>query len=81
MPELTLRLRRDKDGKHEIMVDMSGEGDMLPHEHEQAHAENVEKIFGKGAIGKLQMDRPEDGSPVQTVTEPAQERQAQGQTG
>ena len=82
MAELTIRLRKDPEtGKHDILIDLQSDADALPHEHEQMHREAVEKLLGKGAVGKVVIDR--DREPVsaapQSETAPAQERKAQAQ--
>ena len=82
MAELTIRLRKDPEtGKHDILIDLQSDADALPHEHEQMHREAVEKLLGKGAVGKVMIDRerePVSGAP-QADAPPAQERKAQAQ--
>ena len=82
MAELTIRLRKDPEtGKHDILIDLQSDADALPHEHEQMHREAVEKLLGKGAVGKIVIDRerePVSAAP-QADAPPAQERKAQAQ--
>ena len=79
MAELTIRLRRDPaTGKQDIVISMRSDEDALPHEHEQAHREAVEKILGKGNVGKVIIEReaePEASATDQTP-EPEEERRA-----
>ncbi|HEX3152077.1 MAG TPA: hypothetical protein VHR66_28645 [Gemmataceae bacterium] len=65
MAELTIRLRRDPEtGKHDIIIDMESDADAMPHEHEQAHREAVEKIIGKNNVGKVTVEREGDAAPA-----------------
>ncbi|QVL33675.1 hypothetical protein KIH39_07135 [Telmatocola sphagniphila] len=58
MAELTIELRRDpSSGKHDILIHLKSDEDALPHEHEQMHREMVEKIIGKGKVGKVIVQR------------------------
>ncbi len=83
MAELTIRLRRDPDtGKQDIVITLRSDDDALPHEHEQAHRDFVEKIIGKDKVGKVIVEREpgkEPSSPIGEATPP--EREKQGQTG
>jgi hypothetical protein len=81
MAELTIRLRRDPEtGKHDILIDLESDADALPHEHEQAHREAVEKIIGKGNVGKVIVEREEDKEPaLPEGTSQSPERRAQRQ--
>jgi FtsH ternary system domain X3-analog len=78
MAELTIRLRRDPEtGKHDILIDLESDADALPHEHEQAHREAVEKLIGKGNVGKVIVEREDEASPLGPQSAAgAQERQA-----
>jgi hypothetical protein len=52
MAEVTLRLRHNPaTGERELVIHYESEDDALPHEHERAHREIVEKILGR-AIGE-----------------------------
>lgn len=52
MASATLRLTVDPaTGKRTITVSYASDADMLPHEHEEAHADVVEKLF-EGGIAK-----------------------------
>jgi hypothetical protein len=78
MAELTIRLRKDpQTGKHDILIDMKSDEDALPHEHEQMHREAVEKLLGKGSVGKVIIER--EAEPVGELPQdtPQPERQAQ----
>ena len=81
MAELTIRLRRDPEtGKHDILIDLESDADALPHEHEQAHREAVEKIIGKGTVGKVIVEREEEKAPaLPGGVSQAPERRAQRQ--
>ena len=82
MAELTIRLRKDPEtGKHDILIDLQSDADALPHEHEQMHREAVEKLLGKGAVGKVVIDRERESvsAAPQADAPPAQERKAQAQ--
>lgn len=81
MAELTIRLRRDpQTGKHDIIIDLKSEEDALPHEHEQMHREAVEKIIGKGNVGKVIVEREsEKVRPIDQREPPQDDRRAEGQ--
>ncbi|HKB01203.1 MAG TPA: hypothetical protein VKD90_03240 [Gemmataceae bacterium] len=83
MAELTIRLRKDPEtGKHDIIIDLKSDEDALPHEHEQMHREQVEKLIGRHNVGKVIIERESEKAPGQTKEEPPQqERQAQKQGG
>jgi len=82
MAELTIRLRKDPEtGKHDIVIDLESDADALPHEHENMHREAVEKLLGKGSVGKVVISREGQEAPAATEeTGPMDERQAQGNT-
>lgn len=81
MAELTIRLRRDPTtGKQDIVISLRSDEDALPHEHEQMHKELVEKIIGKGNVGKVIVEREPGKEPTSPIGEPAeQEREKKGQ--
>ena len=81
MAELTIRLRRDPEtGKHDILIDLESDADALPHEHEQAHRELVEKLIGKGNVGKVIVEREVEKAPaVPEGVSQSPERRAQKQ--
>jgi FtsH ternary system domain X3-analog len=83
MAELTIRLRKDPEtGKHDIVIDLKSDADALPHEHEQMHREQVEKIIGKHNVGKVIIERESEKTPTAPQdTGEQQERQAQKQGG
>lgn len=83
MAELTIRLRKDPEtGKHDIIIDLESDADSLPHEHENMHREAVEKILGKGSIGKVIIEREGQSTPA-TAEEsgPLEERKTQANPG
>ena len=83
MAELTIRLRKDPEtGKQDIIIDLSSDADALPHEHEQMHREQVEKLIGKHNVGKVIIERESEKAPAAPQdTGGQQERQAQKQGG
>ena len=83
MAELTIRLRKDPEtGKHDILIDLKSDEDALPHEHEQAHRDLVEKLIGKDKVGKVIIERETEKAPAAPQDSgPAQEREAQGTKG
>lgn len=82
MAEITIRLRKDPEtGKHDIIIDMDSDADALPHEHENMHREAVEKILGKGSIGKVIITRDAEPTPNEPTTQGDEEREAQGNAG
>ena len=83
MAELTINLRRDpQTGKQDIVITLRSDEDALPHEHEQMHRQAVEKLLGKGTIGKVIVEREAGKEPTSPIGEPApQERKAQGEPG
>ena len=83
MAELTIRLRRDPEsGKQDIVITLRSDEDALPHEHEQMHKEMVEKIIGKGNVGKVIVQREPGKEPTSVIGEPPpEERKAQGEPG
>jgi hypothetical protein len=83
MAELTIRLRRDpQTGKQDIVISLRSDEDALPHEHEQRHRELVEKVIGKGNVGKVIVEREPGKEPTSPIGEPAQpEREKQGESG
>lgn len=71
MAELNIQLRRDPaTGKHDVVINLKSDADALPHEHEQAHRELVEKILGKDNVGKVVVERE---APKQPATPAAGE--------
>lgn len=83
MAELTIRLRKDPEtGKHDIIIDLDSDADALPHEHENMHREAVEKILGKGNVGKVIIEREGQAAPASSGESlPTEERQAQANPG
>jgi hypothetical protein len=82
MPEMTIRLIPDPDtGKKNIIISLRGDEDALPHEHEQAHRELVEKVLngvgGKAAVGSITVQREDEKAPAPpTSSGPQAEREA-----
>jgi hypothetical protein len=83
MAELTIRLQKDpQTGKQDIVIDLKSDADALPHEHEQMHREQVEKLIGKQNVGKVIIERESEKAPAAPQdTGGQQERQAQKQGG
>ena len=82
MAELTIELRRDaRTGKHDILIHLESDADALPHEHEQHHRELVERIVGKGNVGKVIVRREAEKAPPAAASEEASVRTAQEQAG
>jgi len=88
MAQMTIRLQIDPNtGKKDIVVSLSLDADMLPHEHEEQHRKLVEKLIEGGIVkaselGQLIVERVEEAkepaSPTSTPTEPARQKQAHG---
>lgn len=85
MAELNIRLRRDpQSGKQDIIITLHSDEDALPHEHEQMHRDLVEKIIGKGNVGKVIVEREpgkEPSSPVGEPVAPERAKQANDASG
>ena len=87
MAEMTIRLNIDPEtGKKNIIIGLSGEEDMLPHEHEEQHRALVDRLIEGGLVtldelGSVTVERQEEGQEQETPeTESApEERQAQPQ--
>ena len=66
MAEMTIRLRVNPEtGKKDIIVSLRSDEDTLPHEHEQAHRQLVEKLVEGGLLseaegGKVVVERVEE---------------------
>jgi len=74
MPSATLRLTVDPaTGKRTITVSYASDADALPHEHEDAHRQVVEKLF-EGGIAK-----PGDAIVVAREGEPVTGERAEGE--
>jgi len=79
MAELTIRLRRDPaTGKQDIVISMRSDEDALPHEHEQAHRAAVEKILGKGNVGKVIIERESEEPAAESEVAPPEEKRQTG---
>jgi hypothetical protein len=82
MAELTIALRHNPEtGKKDIIIHLESDADALPHEHEEAHRELVEKIIGKGKSGKVIVERESEKTapPTKPNEELAPQKTAQGQ--
>ena len=75
MPSATLRLSVDPTtGKRTVTISYGSELDALPHEHEEAHRELVEKIFEKGIAkpgDNIVVEREGTGTPADVAAEEA----------
>ena len=66
MAEMTIQLRCDPaTGKKDIVVSLSSDEDLLPHEHEQMHRQLVDKLMEGGLlnaseVGQLVIEREEE---------------------
>ncbi|MDB4614094.1 hypothetical protein OAH18_00240 [bacterium] len=83
MAEMTIRLQTDPaTGKKNIIVSLSLEEDMLPHEHEDQHRQLVEKLIEGGVIkaselGKVIVEREEEKNiPAENPPEDQQQRES-----
>lgn len=78
MAEMTIRLSTDPTtGKKNIIVSLSSDEDMMPHEHEDQHRNLVEKLIEGGVIsaselGKVIVEREEEAKTSEAP--PAQEQ-------
>jgi len=87
MAEMEIRLRRDPaTGRQDIHISLHSDDDSLPHEHEQAHRDIVEKLVGKGIlkaeeIGNITIEREanekEPAAPVSNTPETERNKQSQ----
>ena len=85
MAEMTIQLRIDPEsGKKDIVVSLSSDEDLLPHEHEQQHKQLVDQlieggVLKAGEVGKVVVERvEEEKQSAGPVSAPQQEeRQAQ----
>lgn len=70
--------------KRTIVIKYESDSDALPHEHEEAHRELVEKLFGKGVIkdgDDIKVERETTGAPGETEGSETPEREAVKQGG
>ena len=76
------RIRLDVDPatkKRTIVISYESDSDALPHEHEEAHRELLEKLFEKGVIGKGDAIRVErEGEAAPTAQEGTEQGDRQG---
>ena len=87
MAEMTIRLETDPvSGKKNIIVDLSSDADLLPHEHEEQHRALVEKLIEGGVVsaaevGQVIVEREEAASKKSAapVTEPTPQRESQNE--
>lgn len=53
MPEITIRLRIDREsGRKDIVIELSEDADLAQWEHEEAHQAIVEKLLGEGVLSR-----------------------------
>jgi hypothetical protein len=86
MAEMTIRLRVDPNtGKKDIIVSLSSDADLLPHEHEEQHRALVARLIEGGIIkatelGQLIVERVEDpNDPAASASQPPEpERRKEG---
>ena len=88
MAEMTIQLRIDPEsGKKDIVVSLSSDEDLLPHEHEQQHKELVDKLIEGGVlkaseVGKVIVERVEEekqsSGPVSSPQQEERQSQAEG---
>jgi hypothetical protein len=88
MAQMTIRLQIDPNtGKKDIVVSLSSDADMLPHEHEEQHRQLVEKLIEGGIVkaselGQLIVERVEEAkepaTPTSTPNESPRQKQAHG---
>jgi hypothetical protein len=88
MAEMTIRLRIDPHtGKKDIVIALSADADLLPHEHEEQHRKLVEKLIEGGLVkasevGQIIVERVEEEecpAPATSQAEaPEQRKQARG---
>ena len=88
MAEMTIRLRVNPETlKKDIIVDLRGDDDSLPHEHEQQHRQLVDKlieggIISAGEVGNIIVQREEEHEiPNTPVSNPSQEERESHQQG
>lgn len=87
MAEMTIKLRIDPNtGKKDIIISLSSDADLLPHEHEEQHRKLVEKLIEGGVVkagelGQIIVERvEEEKAPAAPASKPEEsERRPQGQ--
>lgn len=87
MAEMTIKLRIDPNtGKKDIIISLSSDADLLPHEHEEQHRKLVEKLIEGGVVkagelGQIIVERvEEETAPAAPPSKPEEsERRQQGQ--
>ena len=88
MAQMTIRLQIDPNtGKKDIVVSLSSDADLLPHEHEEQHRKLVEKLIEGGVVqaselGRIIVERvDEDKEPAPAASvedEPRRKKQGRG---
>jgi hypothetical protein len=72
MPSARIRLDVDPTTKKRtIVISYESDTDALPHEHEEAHRQLLEKLFEKGVIAKgdtVKVEREGEAAPAQEET-------------
>jgi len=64
--------------KRTIVISYESDSDALPHEHEEAHRQLLEKLFEKGVVGKgdtIKVEREGQTAPAAQETAEKAERQ------
>lgn len=83
MAEMTIQLRIDPaTGKKNIVVDLRGDDDSLPHEHEQMHKALVDKLIEggllkAGEVGRVVVRRDEEETQATESSKAAEQTQRQ----
>ena len=88
MAEMTIKLRIDPNtGKKDIVVSLSSDADLLPHEHEEQHRKLVEKLIEGGVVtagelGQIIVERVEEekapAAPLSKAEESERRQHGQG---
>lgn len=88
MAEMTIRLQIDPaTGKKDIVVSLTSDADLLPHEHEEQHRKLVEKLIEGGVLqaselGRILVERvDEEKAPAAPERAPAETDRQSHKTG
>lgn len=83
MAKMTIRLQIDPNtGKKDIIIGLSSDADLLPHEHEEQHRQLVERLLEGGVVkagelGKVIVERvEEEKEPAAPVSAPQDSERA-----
>lgn len=84
MAQMTIRLQIDPNtGKKDIIISLSSDADLLPHEHEEQHRKLVERLLEGGIVkaselGQVIVERvDEEQEPAAPVSAPQEPERAQ----